>query len=421
MAVRIIACSHFLPSWLIVSSWLSQKPLVAGWVTAASGITFWPRFPEEQHILDSRAFYMHSPCCGGCGNVTVLPSLMWGAKWMKADCPWEAALWSTCSQNTGNISSSTSVSITFILSFLLISFGGRVRILSPLCPLIRSKEELAGARVISEDLSARDLRSSCMKQTCVKEEACFLKVWRDGCWWDALCLHFKGYLRIQGPLRGVHSCSSLYCMSALPIGFSCLLSLGQEEWFLLCEHFLLSSLWANSLDLWLNPPPLNFMVFRAVHMTLHLGPVHTVGTSLQVHWKPCYATMLRNSVGRLLFPRWVDLKDFLSQGHTECKWRLGPPMACRSSGNRASPSQRLILLLSVHITVHITVVWLDKLSKIKDMIYWQETWILENTFPQIWSFKLSFLSSFVEENTFGKGQMGWHLCLLSLKENWLVQ
>lgn len=237
MAVRIIACSHFLPSRLIVSSWLSQKPLplknvlrtwwlslVAGWVTVASGVTFWPRFPEEQHILDSRAFYMHSPCCGGCGNVALLPSMMWGAKWMKADCPWEAALWSTCSQNAGNISSSTSVSITFILSFLLISFWGRIRILSPLCPLIRSKEELAGARVISEDLSARDLRSSCMKQTCVKEEACFLKVWRDGCWWDALCLYFKGYLRIRGPLRGVHSCSSLYCMSALPIGFSCLLS-----------------------------------------------------------------------------------------------------------------------------------------------------------------------------------------------------
>lgn len=56
----------------------------------------------------------------------------------------------------------------------------------------------------------------------------------------------------------------------------------------------------------------------------------------------------------------------------------------------AGLSQALISLLGVCITMHITTVWLVKLFKIDILIYCQETLILENTFPLIWSLKLFF-------------------------------
>lgn len=89
----------------------------------------WAISSEERNTLKSRISSMHSPRHGGCGNVIPLPSLIW-----RADRPWEAALWSVCSQNTGIMFPSASVSITFILSFLQVSFWGRVTILSLLAP-----------------------------------------------------------------------------------------------------------------------------------------------------------------------------------------------------------------------------------------------------------------------------------------------
>ena len=143
-----------------------------------SAISFWPPVPEERNILNSGVFYVPSLCHGGCKSVTFSPTSVWGAKRVKARCPGEAALRSICSQSAGNLSPSTSVSI--LSSLLLTSFWGRVIILSPLCPWIRSKEVLTEPGVIPTDLSARDLRSFCMKQIFIKEEDCFLTVWRGG-------------------------------------------------------------------------------------------------------------------------------------------------------------------------------------------------------------------------------------------------
>ena len=178
----LTTCSSILAFWETPS--FKESPQDIGdflWWLAVSvppGITFWPPVPEERNIVNSRVFYMPSVCRGGCKNVTLLRSSEWGAERVKVHCPGEAALCSIHSQNAGNFSPSTSVSI--LLSFLLISSWGRVIILSPLCPWIRSKAVLAEAGVIPADLSARDLRSFCMKQIFVKEEDCFLTVWRRG-------------------------------------------------------------------------------------------------------------------------------------------------------------------------------------------------------------------------------------------------
>lgn len=108
--------------------WLSQRPLPLKIILRTLAV--FPCGGKSQYLLESHSGHlflkrgtpksrlssMHSPRHGGCGNVIPLPSLMG-----RADRPWEAALWSVCSQNTGTMfpSASVSVSLKFSAGFLL--------------------------------------------------------------------------------------------------------------------------------------------------------------------------------------------------------------------------------------------------------------------------------------------------------------
>lgn len=67
--------------------------VMAGQVTVPSGITSWPSLLEERNTLNTRISSRNGPRHGGWGNVILLSHLMSGP-----DTPWEAAMWSICSQ-----------------------------------------------------------------------------------------------------------------------------------------------------------------------------------------------------------------------------------------------------------------------------------------------------------------------------------
>lgn len=103
--------------------------------------------------------------------------------------------------------------------------------------------------------------------------------------------------------------------------------------------------------------------------------------------------LLRNSIDRLIFP-WMSWAGRCPRVQTQGRWSkngglpglLGPV----GFSDSARPSQALMWLLSVCITLQIIVVWLDKLAKIKVLIYWQETWVFRKHISSYLKFQALF-------------------------------
>lgn len=122
------------------------------------------------------------------------------------------------------------------------------------------------------------------------------------------------------------------------------------------------------LESLINPPSTQLHGLSGVHETLDTGPIHKgrhLPTDAPESRGPCdsqeFGWLMEQS-----FPR---------------GWRWRTPLdpdtrVFREFLDGASSSEVWILLLGV--------VWLDKLSKIKIRIYWQGTWLLENTYSSDW-------------------------------------
>lgn len=201
--------------------------------------------------------------------------------------------------------------------------------------------------------------------------------------WEILCLHVTSTAIAQGLFHWLLS----------------LFSMDQKLLFLLVKAFSFLSKPGQLHILW-NESPLR----PSELMAAWIWPTHLLLGSLALRGVHELFTWGQFTIwARFLKSQWfsgIQLVDgsFLDEltwkisqvpDPGELMWKLRPPRSFRSSGpigfsDSARASQALMWLFSVYITGQITVVWLHKLAKIKAiLIYWQKSWILENTFPHI--------------------------------------